>query len=69
MSDLTLYVTNAQATRIRAALVARYKDTALETATFGAQAREFMLSMVKDLVRGYERAAAAKQAEATLTEL
>ena len=69
MPNLTLIVTDAQAARIKAALTARYKGMPLETATLSAQAQDFIFAMLKDMVQGYERASAAKQAEASLTEL
>ena len=69
MPNLTLSVTDAQAARIQAALVARYKGTPLAAQPLAAQARDFIYAMLKDMVVGYERAEAAKIAEASLTAL
>ena len=69
MPNLTLSVTDAQAARIQAALVARYKGTPLAAQPLAAQARDFIYTMLKDMVLGYERAEAAATAASTIADL
>lgn len=58
MPELTLTVTAAQAARIRDALVAHYVGTTLATAPLADQAKDFIMSEFRALVRDYERAKA-----------
>lgn len=69
MPNLTLSVTDAQAARIKAALIARYTGTPFAAAPLADQAADFIFAMLKDMVQGYERAEAGKQAEANLAKL
>lgn len=69
MPDLTISVTVAQATRIKAALDAHYVGTALASATVAVQADDYFMSALRQLVRSYETAQARKQAEDGVSEL
>ena len=69
MPNLTLTVTDDQVKRIRLALAARYKGTALEKKPMEEQAQDFLFNMCQDMVLGYERAEAAKTAASTIADL
>lgn len=69
MPSLTVSVTTDQATRIKAALDARYIGTALASAPIATQATDYLMSALRYLVRDYESALAKAQAESGITEL
>lgn len=68
MPNLTIFVTDAQAARTKAALSARYVGTSLAVASLADQARDFILVNIRELVLQYEKAQAAKLAEGGVAE-
>ena len=68
MPTLSLSVTDAQATRVEAALRQRYAGGAMANATLAQMARDYLLSTLTALVLEHERREAMKQAEGQLVK-
>lgn len=69
MPNLTITVTAEQATRIADALTDHYAGTALALDTLANQAKDFLMSAMRQQVREYEESRAVKNARVTITEL